>query len=62
MAVFGAGIGMSFMIALGLGPIIAAQFGIKSLFWIGSVLAGIAILLLGLALILGGIITATQYR
>lgn len=46
MAVFGVGIGMSFMFAMIAGPMIAAQFGIASLFWIAAVLSGVAALLL----------------
>ena len=48
MAVFGIGIGMSFMIAMVAGPLIAAQFGVKSLFWVAAVLAVVAALLLRL--------------
>jgi predicted MFS family arabinose efflux permease len=48
MAVFGAGIGISFMIALGAGPIIAAQFGVPALFYTGAALAAAAILLMRL--------------
>ena len=48
MAVFGIGIGGSFMIAMVLGPVIAAHFGVVSLFWIAAVLAVLAALLLGL--------------
>jgi MFS family permease len=43
MAVFGAGIGISFMVALAAGPIIAAQFGVAALFWTAAVLALAAI-------------------
>ena len=39
MAIFGIGIGLSFMIAMVLGPLIAAKFGVKSLFWIAALLA-----------------------
>ena len=42
MAVFGVGIGASFMIAMVLGPLIAAQFGVAALFWIAAVLAIVA--------------------
>ena len=48
MAVFGIGIGMSFMIAMVAGPLIAAQFGVKSLFWVAAVLAVVAALMLSL--------------
>jgi MFS family permease len=48
MAVFGAGIGISFMIALVAGPLIAAQFGVPAVFLTGAVLAAGAILLLRL--------------
>ncbi|MBT8082686.1 MAG: MFS transporter [Gammaproteobacteria bacterium] len=48
MAVFGGGIGISFMVALGAGPIIAAQFGVQALFWVAAVLAAAAIVLLWL--------------
>ena len=39
MAVFGIGIGISFMIALIVGPAIAAYAGVSSLFWIAALLA-----------------------
>ena len=42
MAVFGVGIGASFMIAMVLGPLIASQFGVAALFWIAAVLAIVA--------------------
>jgi len=42
MAFFGIGIGMSFMVALIAGPIIAAQFGVPALFWFAAVLAIVA--------------------
>lgn len=42
MAFFGIGIGLSFIIALIIGPIIGAQFGVASLFWFGAALAVIA--------------------
>jgi MFS family permease len=48
MAIFGIGIGVSFMIAMVAGPLIAAQLGVKSLFWIAAALAVVAGLLLGL--------------
>ena len=46
MAVFGIGIGASFMLAMIAGPIVAAQFGVRSLFWIGAALAVVAATLL----------------
>ncbi len=46
MAVLGIGIGASFMLALIVGPIIAAQSGVRSLFWIAASLALVAGLLL----------------
>jgi len=48
MAVFGIGIGLSFMIAMVVGPLIAARFGVQALFWMGAALAVIAALLLRL--------------
>ena len=48
MAVFGVGIGASFMIAMVAGPLIAAHFGVPSLFWVAAVLALVAALLLRL--------------
>jgi MFS family permease len=39
MAVFGIGIGSSFVIALIVGPVIAAYAGVPSLFWLAAVLA-----------------------
>ncbi len=46
MAVFGVGIGASFMIAMVLGPLIASQFGVAALFWIAAALALVAAILL----------------
>lgn len=46
MAVFGIGIGASFVIALVLGPMIAAASGVRWLFVLGAIVAGIAALLL----------------
>lgn len=46
MAVLGIGIGASFLLALIIGPIIAAQSGVRSLFWIAATLALVAGLLL----------------
>lgn len=48
MAVFGVGIGMSFMIAMVAGPLIAAQFGVRSLFWTAAAMAIVAALMLRL--------------
>jgi MFS family permease len=42
MAFFGIGIGLSFILALIIGPIIGAQFGVSALFWFGALLAVIA--------------------
>jgi predicted MFS family arabinose efflux permease len=39
MAFFGIGIGASFMIALIVGPMVAAAFGVPSLFWLAALLA-----------------------
>ena len=39
MAIFGMGIGSSFLLALILGPVIAAAFGVRSLFWMAAGLA-----------------------
>jgi MFS family permease len=39
MAVFGVGIGASFMVAMVAGPLIAARFGVQSLFWVAAALA-----------------------
>jgi MFS family permease len=46
MAVLGIGIGVSFLLALIIGPVIAGQRGVRSLFWIAAGLAAIAALLL----------------
>lgn len=46
MAIFGIGIGSSFLIALIAGPMIAAQTGVRSLFWVAAALAVLAGLLL----------------
>ena len=48
MAVFGVGIGASFMVAMVAGPLIAARFGVPSLFWVAAALALVAALLLRL--------------
>jgi len=42
MAVFGIGIGSTFLLALVSGPAIAAQSGVRSLFWLGAALAVVA--------------------
>jgi predicted MFS family arabinose efflux permease len=47
MAVMGIGIGMSFLLALIIGPVIAAAAGVRSLFWMAAALAVVAALLLG---------------
>jgi MFS family permease len=48
MAVFGIGIGTSFMLAMILGPLIASRFGVPSLFWVAAALAVLAALMLRL--------------
>jgi MFS family permease len=48
MALFGIGIGLSFMIAMVAGPLLAASFGVRSLFWIAAGLAVVAAALLKL--------------
>jgi MFS family permease len=48
MAMFGIGIGMSFLLALIIGPIIASATGVRSLFWVAAAMALFAGLLLGL--------------
>jgi len=48
MAVFGIGIGAAFMVAMVAGPLIAARFGVPSLFWVAAALALVAALLLRL--------------
>jgi MFS family permease len=48
MAIYGIGIGVSFMIAMVAGPMIAAQVGVKALFLIAAALSVIAGLLLAL--------------
>ncbi len=42
MAIFGVGIGLSFMVAMVAGPLLAATFGVRSLFWIAAGLAVVA--------------------
>jgi len=46
MAIFGIGIGASFMIAMVAGPLIAARFGVQALFWIAAALTVVAALML----------------
>jgi len=41
MAIFGIGIGASFLLALMLGPVIAAAVGVQSLFWLAAALAAV---------------------
>lgn len=48
MAVFGIGIGASFMLAMVAGPLLAASFGVSALFWIAAGLTVVAALLLKL--------------
>ena len=48
MAVVGIGIGSSFMVAMVVGPLLAAQFGVPALFWIAVGLTVVAALLLQL--------------
>jgi MFS family permease len=49
MAFFGIGVGGSFMLALILGPVIAAHFGVPALFWLAATLAVVGgVLLTGL--------------
>jgi MFS family permease len=46
MAVLGISIGGSFLLALMLGPVLAAAGGVRLLFWLGALLAGVAAALL----------------
>ena len=46
MAVLGIAIGSSFLLALIIGPVIAAAGGVRTLFWLAAVLAAVAALLL----------------
>ncbi len=48
MAVFGGGIGASFIIAFAAGPLIASRFGVQAIFLVGAVMAIVAALLLRL--------------
>ncbi len=45
MAFYGIGIGVSFIVALVIGPVVAAQLGVPALFWFAALLAVIAGLL-----------------
>ncbi|MEM6819437.1 MAG: MFS transporter [Pseudomonadota bacterium] len=47
MAIFGASIGASFLLALVLGPLVSALLGVRGLFWLSAALGG-----LGIALVL----------
>jgi MFS family permease len=53
MAVLGIAIGSSFLLALIIGPVIAAASGVRALFWLAAVLAAVAAMLL--LLLPGGI-------
>ena len=46
MAILGVGIGSSFLLALIIGPVVAAAHGVRSLFWLAAVLAVLAAALL----------------
>ena len=48
MAIYGIGIGLSFMLAMIAGPLVAAKFGVKALFWVAAGLAVVAGLMLKL--------------
>ena len=48
MAIFGIGIGASFMVAMVAGPLLAANFGVPFIFWIAAALTVVAGLLLKL--------------
>ncbi len=43
MAVVGVSIGAAFLVALALGPVLAAAIGVSGLFWLGALLAGVAL-------------------
>lgn len=45
MAIFGIAIGSSFLLALILGPVVAAAGGVRALFWLAAGLAGVAAML-----------------
>ncbi len=57
MALFGIGIGLSFMIAMVAGPLLAAKFGVRSLFWIA---AGLTVVAAALLMLLPDIPRATK--
>lgn len=46
MAIIGMSIGLSFMISMIMGPVIAASVGVSGIFWITAVLAGLSILII----------------
>ncbi len=46
MAMMGGTIAIAFAVAMGLGPVLGAAYGVDVLFWITAVLAGVAMLLL----------------
>lgn len=48
MAVFGIGIGASFMLAMVAGPLLAAHFGVTAIFWLAAALTVVAALMLKL--------------
>jgi MFS family permease len=48
MALFGIGIGSTFLLAIVVGPAIAARSGVRSLFWLGAALAVVGALMLRL--------------
>ena len=50
MAIIGASIGVAFMLALVIGPVLNAAIGVKGIFWFTAVLAGVAILIIRFAI------------
>jgi MFS family permease len=52
MAILGAGMGLAFVLALVLGPVVAGQIGVDGIFWLTAALA-----LLGIPLVLLGVPT-----
>ena len=46
MAVFGIAVGSSFVLALIIGPVVAAASGVRTLFWLAAALAGVSALML----------------
>ena len=48
MAIFGIGVGVSFMLAMIAGPLLASQFGVAGLFWLGAALSVVAAAMLQL--------------